>query len=260
MSPSKERTGTPPFTITTMSIEVTGELEAESVPGSQAATNGPRLLRLLQLTSSLCPIGAFAYSQGLENAVELGWVRDAPTLTDWLCGLGLHSLAQLDLPLLIAAHAAWQRNEDALAMTVGARVLANREARELMEQERQLGSALANVLVNLGVIRAAPLSGSPSASYVVGYALGAVHFGISRDTAAFGYAFAWSEQQVSAAARLIPLGHMATQRVLSQVLTQIPTWVRTAEELPDADIGSSSPALAMSAAWHESQYTRLFRS
>jgi urease accessory protein len=153
-----------------MSIEAATALEPEWMPASDPI-RGPHLLRLLQLTSSLCPIGAFAYSQGLENAVERGWVKDAPSLTDWLCGLGLHNVALLDLPLLIAAHEAWQRGEDALAVSIGARVLANREARELVEQERQLGSALANVLVNLGVTRATPLSGHASASYVVCYAL-----------------------------------------------------------------------------------------
>lgn len=242
-----------------MTIEATGALDAETMPSSEPM-RGPHLLRLLQLTSSLCPIGAFAYSQGLENAVERGWVRDAPSLTEWLCGLGRHNVALLDLPLLIAAHAAWQRDDDASALSIGARVLANREARELVEQERQLGSALANVLLTLGVKRATPLSGHPNASYVVCYALGAMHFGINGELAAFGYAFAWSEQQVSAAARLIPLGHMATQRVLSEVLTHIPAWVTLARDVPDAEIGSATPALAMSAAWHEAQYTRLFRS
>jgi hypothetical protein len=49
------------------------------------------------------------------------------------------------------------------------------------------------------------------------------HFGIDAQLAAFGYAFTWAEQQSSAAARLVPLGHMATQRVLSRVLDDIPT-------------------------------------
>lgn len=244
-----------------MSIEAAGALAAEPAPASEGdPAHGAHLLRLLQLTSSLCPIGAFAYSQGLENAVERGWVHDAASLLGWLCGLGRHGLALLDLPLLIAAHEAWQRGDDTSAVGIGARLLANREARELVEQERQLGCALANVLLNLGVTRAAPLSSHPSSSYVVCYALGAVHFGISGELTAFGYAFAWSEQQVSAAARLIPLGHMATQRVLSEVLTHIPAWVTAARAVPDEEIGSSTPGLAMSAAWHESQYTRLFRS
>lgn len=252
--------GTLPFTITAMSIDRVAALRQPAPAASGEPMLSAPLLRLLQLTSSLFPIGAFAYSQGLENAVELGWVSDEVTLLDWLCGLGRHNLAHLDLPLLIRAHAAWERADDAAALSIGAHLLANREARELMEQDRQLGSAFANVLATLGVARAAPLRGHRSTSYVTSYALGAVHFGIGDELAAFGYAFAWSEQQANAAARLIPLGHMATQRVLSEVLTHIPAWVAVARELPDLEIGSSSPALAMSAAWHESQYTRLFRS
>jgi urease accessory protein len=268
----------PPFT-TSMNIKATVPLLAASVRGSSRAHSrpvepalepiampvsgpaaGPNLLRLLQLSSSLCPIGAFAYSQGLENAVEQGWVNDEASLREWLCGLGRHNLAALDLPFLMLAHAAWGRGDDDAALRIGARVLANREARELVEQERQLGSALASVLVNLRVARAKRLCGHASASYVVSYALGAAHFGIDAELAAFGYSFAWSEQQANAAARLVPLGHMATQRVLSEVLTHIPSWVTIAKDLPDSDLGSSTPALAMSAAWHETQYTRLFRS
>jgi len=217
-------------------------------------------LRLLQLSSSLCPIGAFAFSQGLEQAVERGWVPDEQQLVEWLLGLGRYGIAALDLPLLLRAHAAWTLGDEARALGVAERVLANREARELWEQEQDLGNALAAVLLNLGVPRASALREKRGSSYVVAYALGAAHFGIDAQLAAFGYAFTWSEQQSSAAARLVPLGHMATQRVLSRVLEHIPHWVSEASQLEDDQIGSQAPALAIAAAWHETQYTRLFRS
>ena len=220
----------------------------------------PELLRLLQLSSSLCPIGAFAFSQGLEQAVERGWVADEAGLGEWLLGLGRHALSLLDLPLLLRAHAAWERDDSAAALHVAERLLAQREARELWEQERDLGHALCAVLENLGVARAQTLRQSALPSYVVAYALGAAHFGISAELAALGYAFAWSEQQANAAARLVPLGHMATQRVLSRVLGDVPEWVQRAQRVPDGEIGSVAPGLAMAAAWHETQYTRLFRS
>ena len=53
---------------------------------------------------------------------------------------------------------------------------------------------------------------------------------------------------------------MATQRVLSLVLSDVPQWVSDALLVPDDEIGSVVPGLAMAAAWHETQYTRLFRS
>jgi urease accessory protein len=222
--------------------------------------SGTELLRLLQLSSSLCPIGAFAFSQGLEQAVERGWVLDEAALTDWLLGVGRHALARLDLPLLLQAHVAWQEDDVERALQIAERLLANREARELWDQERDLGRALCSVLENLGVERARALRQASGPSYVVAYALGAAHFGISAELAALGYAFAWSEQQANAAARLVPLGHMAVQRVLSRVLADVPEWVQLALRVRDEEIGGLVPGLALAAAWHETQYSRLFRS
>jgi urease accessory protein len=233
--------------------------QPEPIPCSPCPP-GTQLLRLLQISSSLCPIGAFAFSQGLEHAVERGWVRDEGTLADWLMGLGRHGLARLDLPLLMHAHGFWKQGEPARALALCERVLANREARELREQEQELGAAFALFLGNLGVADAAPLEDRSRSSYVVAYALGAVHFGLAAEIAAHGFAFAWSEQQANAAARLVPLGHRATQRVLSRVLGDVPGWIEQARSLREAEIGSSTPGLALAAAWHETQYTRLFRS
>lgn len=229
------------------------------VPPAQPLPALP-LLRLLQLSSSLCPIGAFAYSQGLEAAVERRWVTDEASLSSWLLGLGEAALARLDLPWLARAHAAAAAEDGARLAAIAERVLASREARELAEQEQKLGRALASVLETLGVERAAPLARQEHTSYVVTFALGAAAFGASQELALLGYSYAWCEQQVSAAARLVPLGHMAAQRALSRALEQIPEWVRAALERPDEEIGSSTPGLAMSAAWHEVQYSRLFRS
>jgi len=231
---------------------------------SQAAPLGmSELLRLLQLSSSLCPIGAFAYSQGLENAVEQGWIGSEAALAGWLDGVGTHALARLDLPLLAHAYAAWKRGDATAALQVGERIASNRESRELHEQDHQLGLALARVLTNLGVDSALVLRAHGErgrVSYVTAYALGAVHFAIPSDAAAHGLAFTWVEQQVSAASRLIPLGHMAAQRALSEVLLRVPSWVEISLSVSDDEIGSSTPALSMAAAWHETQYTRLFRS
>jgi urease accessory protein len=255
------------ITITTLTNMTTSTDVAPSTPsedtGAHAALGSPQLLRLLQLSSSLCPIGAFAYSQGLESAVEQGWVRSETELSSWLDGIGTQALAQLDLPLLARAHAAWKRGDPDAARSIGQRLASNRESRELQEQDQQLGLSLARVLVNLGVEGAGAFVAHGErgrVSYVTAYALGAVHFAIPAEAAAHGFAFTWAEQQVSAAARLIPLGHMAAQRALSDVLVRVPTWVEIALEVPDEEIGSSTPGLSMASAWHETQYTRLFRS
>jgi urease accessory protein len=218
------------------------------------------LMRLLQLTSAVLPIGAFAYSQGLESAVEQGWLKDEAALVSWLSGVGGHSLAGLDLPLLLRAHSAWLEGDSEAAWSVSELLIAQRESRELLEQDEHLGSALSLVLANLGVPGATRFRGRPGVSYAFAYALAAAHFALPARAMAHGYAFAWLEQQVGAAARLIPLGHMASQRVLSELLRRIPLWVEHASSLPTDQIGALTPALAMASAWHESQYSRLFRS
>ena len=65
------------------------------------------LLRLLQLASPALPIGAFAYSQGLEQAALLGWVKDEASAADWIGGVATQVLPRLDLPVMAELHAAW---------------------------------------------------------------------------------------------------------------------------------------------------------
>ena len=47
----------------------------------------PHLLRLMHLVSPSLPTGAFAYSQGLEWAVDNDWVKDVNDLKRWLTDL-----------------------------------------------------------------------------------------------------------------------------------------------------------------------------
>jgi urease accessory protein len=72
----------------------------------------------------------------------------------------------------------------------------------------------------------------------------------------------WSvvEAQVAAAMRLVPLGHTSGQRILIASMPVIERAAGRAMTVSDDDIGNVSPALAMMSAWHETQYSRLFRS
>ena len=40
-------------------------------------------LRLMQLASSALPVGSFTWSQGLEWAVEIGWVKSVDDFSAW---------------------------------------------------------------------------------------------------------------------------------------------------------------------------------
>ena len=108
--------------------------------------------RLLQIVSPALPIGAFAYSQGLEQTVAEGWVTDEAEATAWLLGLLDSSFATLDLPVLARLVAAWRAGDRRRRWRAGAPgCCACRPTRELRAEDRQLGAALARVLEALGI-------------------------------------------------------------------------------------------------------------
>jgi urease accessory protein len=222
---------------------------------------GP-LLRLLHLCSPTLPIGAFAYSQGLEPATTAGWVHDEDSARQWIVGLVETQLAHLDLAILARLYAAWGEDEgEAPAVAVwSAYLLASRPSSELQMEERHLGGALARVLAGLGLPEAAAWTTRPDVTYPTMFALAARRWNVPLAAAAQGFAFAWAEAQVSAAVRLVPLGQSAGQRILSSAAAVIPGAVARALSLSADEIGAASPRLAIASAWHETQYSRLFRS
>ena len=74
------------------------------------------------------------------------------------------------------------------------------------------------------------------------------------------YAWAWAENQVLAAVKLVPLGQSAAQRMLHALCARIPLLVERAHELTDSDIGISTALSAVASGRHETQYSRLFKS
>ncbi|MGE0155371.1 MAG: urease accessory protein UreF [Reyranellaceae bacterium] len=218
------------------------------------------LLRLLQLASPALPIGAFNFSQGLEYAIDQGWIRDEQETGDWIMGVARHGMATLDLPILMRLHAAWGVGNTERVRQLSAELVASRETQELRAEERHLGQALAKVLAGVGLAAARDWRHDPDASHAALFALAAVDAGASAHDTATAFLWAWAENQVIAAVKLLPLGQSAGQRVLESLRTRIPALVEEADVVPDEDIGAATPAVAMASAWHETQYTRLFRS
>lgn len=218
------------------------------------------LVRLLQLVSPALPVGAYAYSQGLEHAVQAGWVQDEAGASDWISGLLEHNLGQLDLPLLLRLHRAWQEQDHAQVEYWSRFLCAARETAELRSEDRHTGTALARLLVDLGCVAARDWVTHPEVNWPAMFALAAVHWQVPADTAALGYLWAWCENQVAAAIKLVPLGQTAGQRILVHCAVCIPVIAKAAARCPDEDIGQLAAALVIGSARHETQYSRLFRS
>lgn len=219
------------------------------------------LLSLLRFVSPGLPIGAYAYSRGLEQAVSSGAVADEETAADWIIGLLVHVSARLDGPVLLRLYAALSREDDADFERWNARLLASRESAELRLEDTQLGAALARLLVGQAMApRAHALMERGDVCYASTFALAALSCQVPLEAALLGFLWVQAEGQISAAVRLIPLGQTAGQRLLSRVIAALPDCAEQARRLTDSEVGALSPGLALASALHETQYTRLFRS
>ncbi|WP_349974235.1 urease accessory UreF family protein [Pseudomonas sp. WHRI 8519] len=218
------------------------------------------LLRLLQLASPGLPVGGFTYSQGLEWAVEAGWVRDIKSFSAWQCEQMHDTLAYLDWPVLARLYHACQA-DDAGAFARWSRfLLANRETAELRLEEQQRGAALARLLDGWQLGQAPVWRPSLELSQLGGMAWLAVHWSIPLRQLALGHAFAWLEGAVMAGVKLVPFGQQAAQTLLRDLGETLPGIIDQALALGDDQLGGGLPLLAIASSRHETQYTRLFRS
>ncbi|WP_428623760.1 urease accessory protein UreF [Sedimenticola sp.] len=217
-------------------------------------------LRLLQLVSPSLPTGAFTYSQGLEWAVECGWVSDEQTLREWLISLMETGMSQLEIPLLARLYRA-SAADDVATVTYWSRYLiACRETRELREEEQNRGRAMASLLPQLGIDLPPETLAAVKCCQLTGFAVAAQRWHIPLRQAAEGYLWGWLENIALAGVKIVPLGQTAGQQIIALLSGEIPRLVNAGLTLPDDSIGASCPAQALASSLHETQYTRIYRS
>jgi urease accessory protein len=226
------------------------QAEGECVSSISVSASPHALLHLLTWLSPAFPTGAFAYSHGLEWAVEAGDITDGDTLRDWLSDVLAHGAARSDAILLRHAH-----KPDADLDTLAALAAATAPTRERYTETHNQGAAF---------MRAARPWGCPSLPDPVAYpvavgALAGLHL-IDADATTIAYLHAVTASLISAAVRLVPLGQSTGLAVLAALE---PIILRVASETRSAtldDLGGAVFRSDLAAMRHETQYTRLFRS
>jgi urease accessory protein len=216
-------------------------------------TDRSRLLNLLAWLSPAFPTGAFAYSHGLEWAVEARDIVDGETLCHWLTDVLANGSGRSDAILLRHAHRA---AADPVALRdIIALATACAPARERRDEALNQGRAF-----QLAVAPWSATSLPEAAPYSVVLGAAAGERSIPEDDTAVAYLQAFATNLVSAAVRLVPLGQTAGLRVLAALE---PVILSTADETKSAaldDVGGCAFRSDLAAMRHETQYTRLFRS
>jgi urease accessory protein len=221
------------------------------------------LVRLLRLASPMLPVGAFSYSQGLESAVELQWVRDEASARTWLIDVLKLSVGAFEAPVWCRLYRAFHAGDVAAVTDWNDRLLSSRETHELRAETAQMGYSLRRLMEDSGEFderSIATLQAMREVAFATAFACACAAWDIFERAGAIAYLWAWLENQVGAAMKIVPLGQSAGQRLLA---TMQPLLVETAERamrVEDEELSNLAPGLAIASCLHEVQYSRLFRS
>ena len=215
--------------------------------GTAMPTN-PALLTMAQWLSPAYPVGAFAYSHGLEQAITAGAVQDAEALKDWVGDVLRFGSGRNDALLLAAAYLC--KDPDGIDATARA-LAASRE--RLLETQAQ-GAAFAKTTRDTWGL-ALPDLCYPVA---VGRAAGLMRLPLT-DTCAL-YLQAFASTLVSVGQRLIPIGQTEAQQAIRALA---PICLELAEDTQQGELDRLSNTAFMAdvaAMRHETQSTRIFRT
>lgn len=218
-------------------------------------TPGAHLLALLTWLSPAFPTGAYAYSHGLEWAVETRDVRDEASSAAWMADVLTHGAGRADAILL--RHAYRAVSVQALLAVADLAAASQPCAERRMETLAQ-GTAFALAAKIWGAPLLAALPGPVAYPVALG-ALAAAHT-VPEDAAALGLLQAFTANLVSAAVRLVPLGQTAGLRILAGMAAVVAATAEATRTATLDDIGGVCFRSDIAAMRHETQYTRLFRT
>ncbi len=206
------------------------------------------LLALSQWLSPAFPLGGYAYSHGLEQAVAAGDVDSAAGFDGWLRAVLLHGAGRSDAILLALAH----RGGDADDLAALAQAMA--PSRERWNETWAQGRAFA---VTTNAILGTALD--PAALPVV-VGVQARRLSLSTETIAGLYLQAFASNLTSIATRVVPLGQTAAQGVLAELAATIASIAADAVVATEDDLASGALGADLAAMLHETQDVRLFQS
>lgn len=223
---------------------------------TRMATEPAALLRLMAWLSPAFPVGGFAYSHGLEWAVETHDITDPATTQDWVAALLAHGSGRNDAILLAHAH----RGEDDDALVELALALSAGRERLLETTAQGRAFAAASRAWNLPRLTHLAATHGPALPYPIALGAACGEAGIALEDALLAYLHAFAAQLISAAVRLVPLGQAQGLAMLAALEPTITEVAREAATATLDEIGGVCFRADLASLAHETQYTRLFRA
>jgi urease accessory protein len=230
-------------------------------PSFEATDTDVALLPLMVWLSPAFPVGSFAYSQGLESAVEDGDIHDARSLGGWLVDLLTFGAPRADAVLFAESFRAAEAEDwEALAEANELAIALANSAERRLETTAQ-GAAFvvaARAAGDCEPLR--QLSLAERAAYPTAVASAAAGHRLPLEASLQAFILAQIAAAVSAVVRLGPIGQTDGQKIQATLIPRIRALAREAAGSRLADLGSCAFRSEIAAMRHETQYSRLFRS
>ncbi len=222
-----------------------------AMAGLMATPTDADILTLTQWLSPAYPVGGFAYSHGLETAIDEGTVTDSRGTQAWISDVLEHGSGWNDALFVVSAYNA-QDKDELIGVDVTARAFCASSERK-METEF-LGQAFGTVTGNVWDLDLRKYSYPVS----LGQAARLQGLPLLLTTKMFLQAFA--SNLASCATRLVPLGQTASQKVIRELTPLCARIAETAQKASLDDLNSTAFLTDIASMKHETQYSRMFRT
>lgn len=221
-------------------------------PTIGAMPSSSDVLTLAQWFSPGFPVGAYAYSHGLEWAIECGDVGDAKSTQQWISDVVLHGAGRNDCLFLVAAYRA-KTTEDVAQVDASCRAFA--PSRERLKEAVLQGGAFCEAV---SAVWATDDLQSLSYPVAVGRAARLQGLQIELTTQMFLQSFV--SNLAAAAMRLVPLGQTDGQRIIAGLMPLVLEVATVTQRQGLDDLGASAFLSDIASMKHETQYSRIFRT
>lgn len=228
-----------------------------------APIGGATLARALQFGDSVFPVGGFAFSGGLESAIQKRVVTDVVTLQAF-ARTAVEQAAMGDGIALIRAHQAAAESDLDELVRIDERVYARKLSVETRTMSVRMGKKFAQMAAEvIGV----PLlhdwlerinDGRTPGCYPVSLAANFAAQGLSARDAFVVHQYGVASMILSAALRLMKISHVDTQRILYQLDTGADAAYEAAAAAGLDDMSGFAPLIEILAAVHVKAHVRLF--
>ena len=224
-----------------------------------------QLLRGLRFVDSFFPSGGFAYSSGLEAAVQGGSVRNAEDLAAYVEDLLRHCMGRREAVAVALAHDAVSKGMLRIALDADRELDAMKIGRESRQASRQMGRQVIRIAAErmdghsiLRDFHAAVEAERTPSHLAVSLGLVLTSSGWSRENAVAAYLHQTATGLMSAALKLLPIGQREGQCLLDGWMPLIAELSGQAQ--PESSMTSWSPVQDIYAMRHGRLESRLFRS